>query len=82
MIEYIISSVFFEVIGAFIKWSVYAFFHKIRGKRIVSFKEMWRGRRGSNKSEIIMHGASNVIIGILIVLLLLLILNKFYIRYS
>ncbi len=60
MIDSIIGSVFFEFIGAFIKWFTYAIIYKLRGRKIISFKEMWSGRKGSQKSDILMHGVSNV----------------------
>lgn len=58
MIDSILGSVFFEFVGASTKWSVYAVLHKLRGKEVISFKEMWEGRNGSQKSEIVMHGFS------------------------
>lgn len=67
MIDSIIGSVFFEFIGALIKWVVYAVLHKLRGKEIISLKEMWDGRKGSQKSEIIMHGFSNILLGLIVV---------------
>jgi|TARA_Y100000592_G_C5363596_1_gene264868 hypothetical protein len=41
MIDSIIGSVFFEFVGALTKWVVYAVLHKVRGREIISFKEMW-----------------------------------------
>ncbi|MFD2037290.1 hypothetical protein ACFSKL_21005 [Belliella marina] len=56
MIDSILGSVFFEFVGASTKWLIYAIFHKVSGKQVISFKEMWNGRKGVEKSEIIMHG--------------------------
>lgn len=81
MIDNIIGSIFFEFIGAFIKWSIYALINKIRGKNITNFKEMWHGRKGSQKADFIMDGASNIIVGISVVLALLIFLNKLYSRF-
>ena len=67
MIDSIIGSVFFEFVGALTKWAVYAVLHKVRGREIISFKEMWDGRKGSQKSEIIMHGFSNILLGLTVV---------------
>lgn len=74
MIDSVIGSVFFEFIGAFLKWAIYAVVYKIRGKEIISFKEMWSGRKGSQKSDIIIHGVSNIILGLLFTIGLLLLL--------
>ncbi len=67
MIDSIIGSVFFEFIGALTKWVGYAVLHKVRGKEVISFKEMWDGKRGSQKSEFIMHGFSNIVLGLIVV---------------
>jgi hypothetical protein len=67
MIDSIIGSVFFEFVGAFTKWVVYAVLHKVRRREIISFKEMWDGRKGSQKSDIIMHGFSNILLGLIVV---------------
>lgn len=67
MIESIIGSLFFEFVGALTKWVVYAVLHKARGRDIISFKQMWDGRKGSQKSEIIMHGFSNILLGLIVV---------------
>lgn len=67
MIESIIGSLFFEFVGALTKWVVYAVHHKVRGREVISFREMWDGRKGSQKSGIIMHGFSNIILGLIVV---------------
>jgi len=76
MIDSIIGSVFFEFVGAFTKWVVYAVIHKVRGRDIISFKEMWGGRKGSQKSEIIMHGFSNILLGLIVVVGLFVLVIK------
>lgn len=76
MVDSIIGSVFFEFIGALTKWVAYAVLHKVRGKHIISFKEMWDGRKGSQKSEIIMHGVSNILLGLIVVVGLFVLVIK------
>ncbi|WP_339751439.1 hypothetical protein [Algoriphagus aquimarinus] len=67
MFDHILGSVFFEFIGAFSKWIVYAAIYKMRGKKVISFNEMWGGKKNSKRSDILMHGFSNIILGLLIV---------------
>lgn len=76
MIDSIIGSVFFEFVGALTKWVVYAVLHKIRRKRIISFREMWDGRKGSQNPEIILHGFSNTLLGLLVVVGLFVLVLK------
>lgn len=68
MIDSIIGSVFFEFVGALTKWVIYAILYKIKGKGLISFKEMWNGRKGNHKSEIIMHGFSNIFLGLIVII--------------
>lgn len=72
----IIGSVFFEFVGAFIKWSFYAIVNLIRGKKIIGFLEIWSGKKDSEHSEIIANGVSNIYLGIISVVLLILLLIK------
>jgi large-conductance mechanosensitive channel len=73
----IIGSVFFEFIGAMTKWILYAVIYKIKGKNIISFKEMWEGPKRSQKSDILMHGFSNTILGLIVVVGFIVFLIKF-----
>lgn len=77
MIDSIVGSIFFEFVGALTKWVLYASIHKIIGKKVIGFKEMWDGRKGSHKSEIIMHGFSNIILGLIVVVGVFVLLIKF-----
>jgi hypothetical protein len=76
MIDSIIGSVFFEFIGALTKWTFYAVFNKLRGEKMISFREAWSGRKGGQKSEIILHGFSNIILGLIVVTTLFVIVIK------
>lgn len=81
MLDSIIGSIVFEFVGAFVKWVFYAFVYKMRGKEIISFKEMWSGRKGSKSSDLIMHGFSNVVLGLLVTIGLILLLIKLNRRF-
>ena len=75
MLDNIIGSIFFEFIGVFIKWTFYLIVNKIKGKKVISFKNVWNGRRSKDKSEIFMNGFSNIAIGMISTLLFLLFFN-------
>lgn len=74
MLDNIIGSIFFEFVGAFIKWLFYAIIYKIKGKKIIGFKEMWEGRKGSKKFDLLMNGTSNIILGLIVTITLILLL--------
>jgi len=76
--ESIFGSVFFEFIGAFIKWLYYLVVNAFRGKKIPGFMSLWIGRKKSNHSDLLMQGVSNIFLGIISTVLLILFLNKIW----
>ncbi|OOG76833.1 hypothetical protein B0E43_07555 [Algoriphagus sp. A40] len=76
MIDSILGSVFFEFVGTLTRWVVYAALHKIKGKDIIGFREIWNGRKRGTKSEIIAHGFSNIVLGLIVVVGLLVLIIK------
>ena len=68
-----LGSIVFEFIGAFAKWVYYFFRTKINGGKAKGFMELWMGRKGAKNEELIMGGFSNIGLGMLIVLILLVI---------
>lgn len=81
MLDNIIGSIFFEFIGALTKWLFYAAVYALKGKKIKSFKVIWDGRKGSTDSDLIMHGASNILLGLIITVALVLIIIQINRRY-
>jgi hypothetical protein len=71
-----IGSVILEFVGAFIKWVVYAFVNSIQGKEMKSFKEILKGSKNSSKPDGIFYGASNVLLGAIALILLILFVNE------
>lgn len=67
------GSVVFEFIGAFFKWLYFAVYSAIKGRRAVSFKQIWEGDR-TDFQERIEYGISNLVLGIAISLGLIIFL--------
>lgn len=67
MLDSIIGSVFFEFIGAFSKWLFYAVIYSLKGEKTKSFKDIWNGRKDSKKSNLLMYGISNIVLGIIVI---------------
>jgi hypothetical protein len=45
---------------------LYALVYNVK-RKVISFREIWEGEKGSLNSEIIMDGSTNIILGILVV---------------
>lgn len=77
MFDSIIGSIIFEFIGAFAKWLSYALINKIKGKKIIAFREIWSGRKDTQHSDLLMQGVSNIFLGIIVVMSIVIFLVKF-----
>ena len=72
--ESILGSVILEFIGAYTKWLTYKVFGKFKGRKTLPFKLIWKGRKKAGEEEYILQGWSNIIVGILVILIICLIL--------
>lgn len=78
MLDNIIGSIFFEFIGALIVWILHSIFRLFTGKKPKSFKSIFNGSSTDSKADIILSGSMNIIIGMVSVVLLCILLIKFY----
>lgn len=67
MLDSIIGSLFFEWVGAFTRWSILWVVNMVKGKKQLTFKEVWDGRKNSTQSETFMYGISNIMLGTVVV---------------
>lgn len=81
MLDNFIGSVLFEIIGASIKWVFSAIINYIKGKRVPSFKEVYDGKKGMDKADTIFYGVSNILLGIIFTVVLILFLIHLDYRY-
>ncbi len=65
-----IGSIIFEFVGAFAKWTYYVVRNGLRGKESPGFMRLWIGRKGQNLERSISEGFSNVVLGMLIVVII------------
>lgn len=56
MLDIIFRSILVEFIGASVKWLFYAVKNSIKGEKIVSFSEIWKGKKGSKDTTLFFHG--------------------------
>ena len=71
MFDFIFRSILIEFLGVLAKWVFYAFSHKMRGKKVVGFLEIWDGRKNINDPENVLHGMSNILTGYLVIAILI-----------
>ena len=76
MFDNIIGSILLEYLGAIIKWVISIPILFLKGEKPISFGQYWRKRKNSNPIDSIMGGVSNIFIGLLFLVLLILFLNK------
>lgn len=67
MFEGFVGSIFFEFVGALTRWSILLVVNLIRGKRIVTFKEVWGGRDDLSSNDLVLLGISNIALGTIVV---------------
>ncbi len=72
--EAIFGSIILEFIGALTKYLIYSVIAKIKGRKVVSFKLIWQGRKKSNEMDYVLNGFSNTLVGAVVLTLLLFLL--------
>lgn len=71
MLDIIFRSILVEFIGASVKWLFYAVKNSIKGEKIVSFSEIWKGKKGSKDTTLFFHGLSNIVVSFIIIIILI-----------
>lgn len=72
--EAIFGSIILEFIGAATKYLIYLITSKIKGKKVISFKLIWQGRKKSNEMDYILNGFSNTLLGAVVLTLIIILL--------
>jgi len=72
------GSIIFEGIGAFFRWICLFILSKIRGQKPVSLKQVWEGNKDSSFQSSVEYGFSNIILGVIIVLVVVIILREWW----
>ncbi|MEM6524693.1 MAG: hypothetical protein AAF693_12900 [Bacteroidota bacterium] len=72
----IIGSIIFEIIGAFIKWVYFLAVNFFRRKKTPSFYELWMGRKEEEHANLLMQGVSNILLGLVFTISLILFLDR------
>jgi hypothetical protein len=80
MLDNAMGSIIFEIIGAFVKWVLFAIVNSIQGKKTMEFKEILGGSNRANKSDLPLYGVSNVILGLLTVIALGFLINAMWFK--
>lgn len=70
-----IGSIVFEFVGVFFRWLYIAFIRKLKGKKVVSFGKVWKGRDNDDFSEDFEYGVSNIFLGMTVTIAIILILK-------
>jgi hypothetical protein len=68
------GSIIFEAFGAFFRWLYVSILNKLRGRKSSSFKEVWEGKKTAFQGSI-EYGFSNIILGVIIVMAVILIIK-------
>ena len=72
--ESFVGSILFEVIGALFRWVYYSALTSIKGRKQISFGEVLKGKKGLKDLDRMLYGVSNIALGMLIVLTILVLL--------
>lgn len=64
----IFGSVILEYIGAFTKWVIYFVISKFKGQKITPFKQILDGKKSSKQYDTILHGWSNIWVGVIVII--------------
>jgi len=70
------GSIILEFIGALFRWLLTLLLNKIRKRKTPSFGRIWNGRKGASFQQGIEHGGTNIFIGMLVVLVIVVILSN------
>ena len=77
MLEAIFGSLIFEFIGVSAKWIFHCVKYKIKGKAIIKFKNFRKEKKDISFQESIEDSFSNVALGIIIIVILLILGTTF-----
>ncbi len=70
-----IGSIVFEFIGVLSKWIYFNSIRKLKGQNTISFSKVWNGRKNKEFHEELSYGVSNIALGMVITILIILILK-------
>ena len=71
-----IGSIILEFIGASIRWIFLLIKSRMTGKKVISFKEIFDGKKRSSFKESVEHGMSNIILGFVVIFIVCMILME------
>jgi hypothetical protein len=72
--EPFVGSILFEVIGEFFRWLHYSILARVKRRKQISFREVLRGKKGLKDLDRMLYGVSNIGLGMIVVLVLLVLL--------
>lgn len=76
MLESIFSSLIFEWIGASVKWLIFSIDNFFRGRRTRTIRFYFEGKDSKNGIDFFSNGVSNIAVGIISCVFLILLLRK------
>jgi hypothetical protein len=68
IMDEIFGSIVLEYIGASTKWVIYFFISKLKGQKVTPFKQILDGKKGSKQYDAILHGWSNIWVGVIVII--------------
>ena len=74
MLDNILGSFFFELLGALVRWIFLALIYSIRGKELIKFQDIWNDKSKTDPMNPIFNSFSNTIIGFLLVMTIFIII--------
>ena len=75
----IFSSIFFEYIGAFLKWLFYSVKNRLMGRKHIPFDTIYSGDKNGEYHDQIFLGMSNILVGFLTCFGILMLIVKFWV---
>ena len=72
--EGIFGSIFFEIVGAIVKWLFNFIYSLIKGNERESFGEILKGKEDEQYHEVFMGGVSNILVGVVFIFLIVFLL--------
>ncbi len=71
--DIVFRSVLVEFLGASARWSYHALWDNLKGKKAKSFSEVWRGSKKASHIDQMKYGMSNIFLGYLVIVFLIVI---------
>jgi len=69
------GSIIFEFIGSLFRWLYLFVVYSVKGKEVLSFKRVWKGKEDGSVKDDFEYGISNIFLGILVVLSIVVIIR-------